>query len=130
MSDESSRKQLGAQVRTMQVIVFALCMGVLMFGGFVLFGGQEAQPAQSNTITLAAICFSVVGGVIGLVVPATVAASQRKKIADGTWQPAKRQIPVPDTDAGRLVAIYQLKIIIGAAFFEGPAFLALLAYMT
>ena len=101
-----------------------------MFGGFVLFGGQEAEPVQSNTLTLAAICFSVLCGAIALVVPAIIAASQRKKIANGTWQPANRQIPVPDTDAGKLVAIYQLKIIISAAFFEGPAFLALFAYMS
>lgn len=130
MSDENTVKQLGAQVRTMQMMVFALCTGVLSFGGYVLFAGGNEQPAQSNTLTTAAICFSVLGGVFALAVPALIAASQHKKIADGTWKPTNRQSPAPPDDVGKLLATYQLKIIIRAAFFEGPSFLALLAYMT
>jgi hypothetical protein len=130
MSAGKPSEQIAAQVQTMQIIVFALCMGVVTFGGFVVFQSGGVQPGQSKTLTLAAVSFAVLGGLAGVAIPGFLVAAQRKKIAEGTWVSGNRQGPVPDTDEGKLLAVYQTKTIIRAAFFEGPAFLALLAYMT
>jgi hypothetical protein len=37
---------------------------------------------------------------------------------------------LPDSDAGKLVMVYQTKMIVAAALLEGGCFLALYAYMT
>jgi hypothetical protein len=44
-------------------------------------------------------------------------------------QPGNKQGPAPETDAGRLAAVYLSKTIVGAAVLEGVSFLALWAYM-
>jgi hypothetical protein len=113
----------------MQIIVFALCTGVLSFGGFVLFQDRGAEAAQLGTLTMSAIGFAALGIVMSVILPGTITAAQRKKVADGTWQPGGRQGPAPASDAGKLAMVYQLKMIISAAFLEAPAFLALMAYM-
>ena len=56
----------------------------------------------------------------------------RKRIAQGTWQPPVRPgyppAPVPPDDAGKLLAVYQTALIIGAALLEGATFFLAIAY--
>ena len=129
MLDEQSKQQLAATVRTAQIILAALAMGVVMFGLVVVFGMPGGQEGKGNTLTLLAVCFAGADLVLCLLVPNLVVAAQRRKLAAGTWQAAPSRGPVPDTDAGKLAMIYQVKMIIGAAMLEGGCFLALTAYM-
>ena len=129
MFDEQSKQQLAATVRTAQIILAALAMGVVMFGLVVVFGMPGGQEGKGNTLTLLAVCFAGADLVLCLLVPNLVVAAQRRKLAAGTWQAAPSRGPVPDTDAGKLAMIYQMKMIIGAAMLEGGCFLALTAYM-
>ena len=39
-------------------------------------------------------------------------------------------MPVPDTDEGKLIEVYQMQMIVGSAFLEGGAFANLFACMT
>lgn len=118
-------------VRTAQIIVAALVMGVVSFGVVVVSGIAGGQGGQGNTLTLLAVGFAAADLVLCLLVPQLLAAAQRRKIAAGTWgsTSAPSQGPAPDTDTGKLAIVYQTKLIIGAAMLEGGCFLALLAYM-
>jgi hypothetical protein len=132
MSDDLESPDVTAQVRVMQIIVAALSVGVLSFGGFVLATGSGAEKAEPEILTLGSIVLAVVGGAMSFVLPALVVSRNRRSIASGTWPAASGNQPrqaVPDTDAGKLLAVYQTQLIIGAALLEGPAFVGLLAYM-
>jgi len=64
-----------------------------------------------------------------LVVPRLIVAANLRQIADGTWRPQNSQMRIPDTDAGKLGADYQMKTIVSAALLEGASFFALVAHM-
>ncbi len=130
MQDENQKQQVVAFVRTSQIILAALVMGVVMFGVVIVFGMSGGQPKEGSILTLLAV---IVGGanlMLCFVIPQFVIAANRRKIASGTWMSPRNQAPVPDSDAGKLAATYQVKMIIGAALLEGGCFLALVAYMT
>ena len=129
MLDEKSQTELTGQVRTTQVIVAALCMGIVSFAAYAIVTGPSGEPPDDKFITIAAACLAPVCIVLSLIATRVAVTVNRRKIADGTWKPASQQGPAPSTDAGKLAFVYQVKTIIGAALIEGPAFLALLAYM-
>jgi hypothetical protein len=103
---DPKREGLTEQVRAMQIIVFALAMGVLTFALMLVLVIQP-EPTQEDVLlayvaaAAAAICIPV-----GFVVPRVIASQQ------------------PAT-----LAMYQTKLIVGAAIFEGAAFFNLVTYM-
>lgn len=147
MSREDDESMLGPQVRTMQVIIGALVMGLVFFLGIVLFlraqqkvvpPGPAPNPAQARAqaqpvISYAAVAFTMMALPMSLLIPSVVVKGGRKQIAQGTWTPPVRGIgtvpPGPLGDTLRLASVYQSALIIGAALNEGPAFFALIAYM-
>lgn len=110
MNDD--RNQLVQQVRVMQIIVFALAMGVVTLGLVVLLvvGPSERQEVPGKEfepfISYVGAAAAVVCTVVGVVLPRQMS----------------RQMP-------HTVETYQTTLIIGAALFEGPAFLNVMAYM-
>lgn len=100
-------------------------------------GAPAAAPAAPEVkpmlpvLTVAAFTFAVVLVPLSLLVPRLVSESARRQIAATKGQPGKAPpgVPAPTSDAGRLLATYQIQKIIGAALNEGPAFFALIAYM-
>lgn len=102
---EYTREELTERVRAMQIIVFALAMGVVTFGVVVAL---VIQPKQTEEVFLA-----YVGAAAGAIaIPAALVVPRIF---------ASQQPITPQT--------YQAKIIIGAAILEGTAFLNLTAYM-
>lgn len=130
MFDDKSKQHIAAVVRTAQIILLALAMGVVTFAAVVVFAVSGGQQGRGNTITLLATVFAGADLVLCLLIPEFITATNRRKIAAGTWQAAQSQGPVPESDAGRLALTYQVKMIIGTALLEGGCFLALVAYMT
>lgn len=110
MSDE--RDPIPQQVRAMQIIVFALAMGVVTFALVLLLvigpGEREEAPGKEFEPIISYVGLAVAGGcaVVGVVLPRVLA----------------RQMPAT-------AETYQTTLIIGAALFESPAFLNLTAYM-
>jgi uncharacterized membrane protein len=129
MLDERAQQQLDATVRTSQIILAALAMGIVMFAGVVLLAIPGDKPAQGNLLSTLAIAMGATNLVLSLVVPGVIAGVNRRKIASGTWLAAERPELEAQTDFGRLAMVYQVKMIIGAALLEGGCFLALCAYM-
>ena len=146
---EEDASAIDRATRTLQIIVGALVMGLVVFLVITLFVHPESKPvatapagmpAQSQpeaqapvlpVITVAAFTVAVVCLPLALVVPRLAADSARKQIAAGKWNPAKVYggKPLPTSDAGRLTLVYQTQKITSVAMVEGPACLALIAYM-
>jgi hypothetical protein len=128
MLDEKSRTEVTGSVRIGQIIIASLAMGVTMFGGFVLLSRGAGEPGAGmlTTVALGAAAASIV---LSLLLSHFTARSGIRRVAAGTWQPTNKQGPAPETDAGRLAAVFQTKTIIGAAALEGMCFLSLFAYM-
>ncbi|NLF68158.1 MAG: hypothetical protein GX575_03785 [Candidatus Anammoximicrobium sp.] len=129
MIDEQAKQQIAGSVRTSQIIVAALSMGVVTYAVAVVFLISGDPPLKGNLLTLLAIVFAGIVYVLGLVIPHFVAAAQRQKIAAGDRTCSPDQRPVPDSDAGQLALSYLTKTLVGAALFEGGCFFALTAYL-
>jgi hypothetical protein len=129
MLDEITRDEIGPQLRTMQIIVVALCMGVIVFAVYLVLTGSADEQPELGILTFAAIGMAAVNAVISLIVPVFAISRQVRTIANGTWRPTNQQAVAPSTDIGKLLAVYQTALIIGSALLEGAAFFGLAAYM-
>lgn len=130
MFDDKSRQHIAGVVRTSQIILTALAMGVVTFAVVVVLAVPGGRETHDTNVTVLAVVFAGADLVLCLLIPQFITATNRRKIAAGTWQAAQSQGPVAESDAGRLALTYQVKMIIGTALLEGGCFLALVAYMT
>lgn len=142
MSDASSREELKRFVLTQQIIVGALVAGaagffvvaaVLVSQGAFGMGGDDTMVWVMN-MTLAV--FLTADIIARLVVPTMIVAQARRKIVAGEWelpqgpdQAGVRSMIERTGDAGRLMAVHQVKTIVAAALVEGVTFFAIIAYM-
>jgi hypothetical protein len=106
---------LTAQTRILQIVVSALVVGVLMFGGFVGLTALK-KPPQDTTLSFIAVGFGALMIVLHVIVPGIVerAALANQSVGSGDEQ---------------LVRVYFTRTIIAAALLEGAAFLSLVAVM-
>jgi hypothetical protein len=132
---------MSGPTRTLQIIVGSLVIGCVVFGvvAVVALSPQNQRPDDRLPVmTYTAVAFTAMEILAWLIVPAMIVTSTRKRIAAGTWEPAGNRQPAAQWndfiertgDAGRLAALFQTKTIIGAALFEGVAFLSIVAYMS
>jgi hypothetical protein len=143
---ENNPDALEQPVRVLQIIVAAMAMGVLTFLAIVVLlvpraivpegpagaGGQGINLGGMQIITLAALFMGASALVLSNMVPALVVARGRSQIAREKLvpdDPSKLPPIAQPTDAGRLLALYQNQLIIGAALAEGGAFFSVIAYM-
>jgi hypothetical protein len=129
MLDENARQQVDAAVRTSQIILAAMAMGIVMFAGIVVFVIPGDEPAEGNLLSVLAGVVAGVNLVLCLVVPSFIAAANRRRLAMGAGQSADQPDLGASAEFGKLAAVYQVKMIVGAALLEGACFLALCAYM-
>lgn len=142
MSDASWREELGGLVFTQQIIVGALVAGALGFlvvaavlvaqGAFGI--GDDDTLTWAMNLTLALFLAAEI--IARLIVPSMIVAQARRKIAAGEWelpqgpeQAGARSMIERTGDAGRLMAIHQMKTIVAAALVEGVTFFAIIVYM-
>lgn len=128
MKPDETEAVLSPSINVLRIIVAALCMGVATFAVIVLFVIKSDAEPQLGMLTMLSGAFGAGAVVLSFLLPRLIARTSRQQIAAGTWQSGQPQ--TPDTDAGKLMAVYQTTTIIGAAILEGASFLALVAYMT
>jgi len=139
MLDAQSDSMADARVRTLQIIVAALAMGVMLFLALVLFLGLGKEPPveeRQPIITYIALAYGLAAFVAGPLLSTVIATSSRRKLAAGQARP---DAPAPTTGrpepaAGRgltqgLTGIFVVKTIIAAAIYEGAALFLCVAYM-
>ncbi|MGE3805715.1 MAG: hypothetical protein AB7K24_13645 [Gemmataceae bacterium] len=123
---------LPMRVRTMQIIVLALALGIASF--FVIatyLRTQQPAPAQGNQLPIISIVagFFTVGPVAAFfLVPRLIVNSARGRLApERRLAPALQDQPLDWSE--KLLGVYQTKLIVAAALLEGPAFFLMIAYL-
>lgn len=104
-------------VRGMRIILFALCIGVVSFGGVVLFVGGSNPPKAAPLLVWLGIGMGASVVVARQVLRLVMPAGARKGIVAGT------------ASADRLVSVYQTIFIVSAALLEGACLFNLICYM-
>ena len=133
-------ESLNPQLRASQVIVAALAFGALSFLVITVFmspmfsGEAAAPPAQQEAgprqplILYIALALTCVALAARFVIPGMVDVAGRRSLeVDSTVHhggPADRS----DLD-GKLMALYQRRLIVAAALIEVPTFMMIMAYM-
>lgn len=119
-------------VRTLQIVVGALIMGVISFGVVTQFIPRN-KPADNELmfyIGLGMTVFILIGRVL---VSSQFVTANRKHLIDGDWSSGKNnsgnQLPDDATDADRLYLVFNMYTILRAALHEGAAFLNLVMYL-
>jgi hypothetical protein len=146
MSDDSWHQDATKTARTLQIIVPALAAGVAVFLVLVLtvIRPQAKQAPPTTPISFTMMAFLFVGAclIARAIAISIVVKKGRREIANGTYRPidANRRMILPPPNAANppgdacrnekyLLAVYQATTIIACALFEGPGFLATIAYM-
>jgi len=155
MSDMTDPDALQPIIRTCQIIVGALIVGVMTFLAIVLFaippllnpapafpgegagGAAIAAPGNSSlpVISYLAVAVGLMDLVLSFVVPRMNADRARRQMAlEGPTAitkggPSEPKQLYPAGYTGKLAQLYQTQLIIGSALLEGAAFFATIAYM-
>jgi hypothetical protein len=128
----SSEEHARRVVRTVQIIVASLAMGLIVFAGIAmsLRMNQQQQP-QDDFLAYFAVGFAVVMLGVRRIVGSSTVTRHRKNIAAGTAvMPGFGGAPLSAaTDGDRLLFGFQQKTIIESAMIEGPAFFVVVAYL-
>ncbi len=119
MLTDIQRDYLAKAVRTMQIIVAALAMGVIMFMAVVLTM-LDKIAARDPFITYIALGFAVLMFAGWIIVPGIVATQARRAMAG---------LPRDADIVGQLAGVFQTRLIIASAMLEGAAFFNLIASM-
>ena len=122
--------------RVMQIIVGAMFIGVVAFLCVTIFirsSGGPPQADRSQLLTFVGIGMALAALAADWIVPSAIVKQARSKLAQGTFESAP-EAPYQKLinglgDAGGLCGVYQTKIIIGAALWEGASFVNLTAFL-
>jgi len=104
-----------AAARTLQIIVGALMISVMSYGGFVLKQGGLAGPPQPPSTATMAAGMALVSFVMHLVIPPII---------------AKSAVQGSGGEERFLLGAYMTKTIVAGALLEGAAFFNLFALST
>lgn len=131
MLTDAQRDQLRPMVRTMQIIVGALCLGVLSFLIVVLILGSARPPGQASApfLTYVAAGMAVGAVIVSLVLPSIMQRSLATTLIPIAEDPHK-DTPVAATDNFKsIVQLYQTQLIVRCAILEASAFFCLVSYL-
>ena len=131
--DENPQKGLSDPVRVMQIIVFALTMGLLFFLAVVCLaapGGMRGALDAVPLLTSIGLGLAVIMFLTRAIVLQVMTGNARRAILRGTPDIGPWTVfSLPsDRAAGQLVAFYQTRMIVSAAQMEGIAFFFLIAH--
>ena len=144
---------LRSQLRTMQIVAFALLTGVGTFLAMVLFIVNWANNGQGMLgavgfpfpfLTVIALAMLAVEAPLAFLIPAMIVRSNLQQIAEGRWQAPSMAVRASDAiwpvvpvvsganlgnDNGKLLAVRRKAMIIGLALLESAAFMGCMAYL-
>jgi hypothetical protein len=126
-----SDARLSGRLLTMRILVIALALGVLSFlavAVIVRVENPNLQASRTGFLTYGALGIAALLVLVQATVPALIATGLRWQLAAGKW-PAPGAASTPADDFGKLCALYQTRLLLGAAMLEGGSFLLLIAYL-
>jgi hypothetical protein len=130
MFTEDQRQRIKRSVRTLQVIVAAMAVGVLVFFGIVVaMPGEAVEPPP--LISYVAAAFALVCVAMSWVGPYFITGQVLRLLGLGSApEGASRFVQdMDDQTLARLLGVYQSRLIVACAPLEGGAFFNLIAYM-
>ncbi|MCE9548432.1 MAG: hypothetical protein K8T25_23400 [Planctomycetia bacterium] len=121
-------------MRTLQIIVVGLVLGVTTFLLFVLFKPRDAAAANPNPqgqpiIFCVTLAMAVSALIARAVIPRMADKAARQKIAREMATDASDLPDRPGCGIALLLGAYQTRTIVSAALLEGPTFALLISYM-
>lgn len=133
MLSDAQRDQLKPIARTMQIIVGALCFGVLSFLIVVLaIGAAKPQDQDSEPfLTYLAVGMAVGAVVVSIFLPSIILRSPQANTTNlvaGDAGPGGANGRASE-NIGPIAQMYQTQLIIRCAILEGAAFFCLVSYM-
>ena len=111
-----------ASVFNCQIIVAALCMGVLTFTGVALMRDGFQVVLQPTLTTLIGVFAAVSAIAMSFIIPAIVSHLSASRLSSAHHS--------TDENVTKLFSVYQVQLILGCAFLEGAAFLNVFLYQT
>ena len=110
---------ISAELRGMQIVVFALMQGVVVFAGMMLWiGGFKNEPfAAAGVVAWVGVGFGVLMLVLSYVLPSS---KERRGLDDMSH---REHVPVTE-----YLGLYRGNLIIGCALAEGASFMNVLLY--
>jgi hypothetical protein len=129
MFTEEQRRRINASVRTLQIIVGALVIGVLVFLAVVIALPRKADQ-EGPFITYMAAALTLVCIIVSSIGPFVVASKALRfrgfvPASEGSVGPA---YGLDDHTLVQLLAVYQTWVIVACAPLESGAFFNLIAY--
>jgi len=124
VSDADLKEKLVAQLRTLQIIIFAMAAGVIIFL-VVAIGIRPTiaadQPADQGqmVMTYTSLLFAVMAVILHWVIPNVVVGAALTRLADET----------PEDVDEELIRLFTTKTIISGAMLEGAALFTIVAHM-
>jgi hypothetical protein len=133
MLTEAQRDQLKPMVRTMQIIVGALCLGVLSFLMVVLVIGATKPQDQGGEpfLTYVAVGMAVGAVIVSMWLPSMILRSSQVTTTNplaGDSHPRGANVTAAE-NIGPFAQLYQTQLIVRCAILEGAAFFCLVSYM-
>ena len=120
-------------IRTTQIIVAALTMGVTIFAGIALFQRINRPPDPNALLAYLGAGFAATALAVRSVIGGQTATRQRQRIATGKWsgmpRGASSNLLANTTNGDRLLFVFQQKTIIESALVEGAAFFVLVTFV-
>jgi hypothetical protein len=130
MSQSESDTALSLRIFVMRILIFALVSGIVIFLAITVFLRLN-NPRQPPNPNVPLISFLALGNAFAnlltyAIVPGLATTAGRRRIVRGPgWaDPSARA-----SDRIQLCALYQTRMIVGAAILEGAAFFLLIAYL-
>jgi hypothetical protein len=125
MLSDADRNELRPIIRTGQIVVGALALGVLNFTAVVLFLAISNHKGQAEPplITYAAIGFAVLAAIAAFGIPLVLVGPLRQKAITNDAGKTK------SSSTRALANVYFTLTIIRCAILEGAAFFCLISYM-
>ena len=105
----------GKVAMLLTIIIAAMVMGCVMFGGFVVFTGAFDKPAKEMQLSLMAAGMALTNTILAFVIPPIVVQSMTRN-ANG--------------DRPAFLQAYQIKTIIAVALLEGATFFVIFTIMS
>jgi hypothetical protein len=121
---------LAGQLRKMQIVLIALLAGCVIFGlvALIMRGGfapAAAQPMMSYVL----LAVAVMQLVPLIVIRQLMVRYGRAKVARNEWPPLS-QLPQQNlSERAKLSMLYQTRLIITGAFFEGGTFALIIGFL-
>jgi hypothetical protein len=136
MFDADQSPVLAARLRTLQIIVAAMALGVLAFLVIVLLLPRDDPGDRLPIISYIAVAYGVLACLAVSPITKAVVSSARRKIArEGSVTPgAANKGDAGDgefakSDLGKLVGLLAIKTLVNGAVYEGAALFLCVAYI-